>query len=706
MANRHQVLPTYDFLTGGDDATPDPPLRQTLRASHAVRPEPANEDLRAQINTLHYELETLKQEREVERLQHQQELQEMQNRAEGDFRRAQAAESANKSTALKYDTLSRELQEIHTRTANERQDLESRLRRSQEKAQQLQEEADEAKEDMALAQREHDHKYNGLQSEYKALKESVTEIRTDLEAKINALQTTQRKLSQKESEVGELESEVLRLKAKTGDADTLAVIKRELTEQVTHIKKLEAINREQHAELKQFRDQHKAIEIVEEQKRTLETKLRLMGDMERELNEAQLRRQALEDERASWTSYLESQTNPENELQFSSPEDLARAFVQERLETAELLKKLGAIQPELSVKEENIRVLEDEKAKLQAEILTLKTSGAGVNSGAGDSKVRARLERQKALVTKEVEFLREQLKAFDIEESEMQPENHDVAKSARIKELEDLVDQYRKEVDEVQKELAAAQTQSPLTVAAGVKRPLDSDEVDERLGELRRKNKQLQEELKEMQKAKAILEADYKAQHSQLKSLKASSRTRILELRSNPTADAEALKLSTVKTLREANAELLARLQGQSPAPTSVPLATLNSAEDKIAELEHTVAEREKRIKRLKQIWTAKSLEFREAVASVLGWKIDFLPNGRARVTSMFYPGDEETGENSILFDGENGTMKVSGGPQSAFASEIKDNITFWVEERKEIPCFLAALTLEFWERGKGNEMR
>jgi mitotic spindle assembly checkpoint protein MAD1/[phosphatase 2A protein]-leucine-carboxy methyltransferase len=27
------------------------------------------------------------------------------------------------------------------------------------------------------------------------------------------------------------------------------------------------------------------------------------------------------------------------------------------------------------------------------------------------------------------------------------------------------------------------------------------------------------------------------------------------------------------------------------------------------------------------------------------------------------------------------------------------------VEGRKEIPCFLAALTLEFWERGPGAEM-
>ncbi|KAK2858410.1 hypothetical protein FQN49_004756 [Arthroderma sp. PD_2] len=135
-----------------------------------------------------------------------------------------------------------------------------------------------------------------------------------------------------------------------------------------------------------------------------------------------------------------------------------------------------------------------------------------------------------------------------------------------------------------------------------------------------------------------------------------------------------------------------------------------------LQEASKTVAEKEKRIRRLKEIWTAKSSEFREAVASILGYKLDFMPNGRVRVTSMFHlspayrhgdPGGSADGpgsmgdgeENSIIFDGENGTMKISGGPNSLFALEIRDLIKFWVEERKDIPCFLAAMTLEFYDK-------
>jgi chromosome segregation ATPase len=715
--SRKALQPSFDIFNAGLEESQDPPakrepLRETFRttfrtsqnAPHTVVPsDPANEELRAQLNTVRYELETAKHDMEMRKLEQEKEVRDAQNRADADFRKAQQAEAANTVTQKKFEALQREMSESQTRAANEKQALEKRLRQSQEKAQSLQEEYDEVSEELASSQRQNDHKYNTLQAEHKALKESVEEIQTDLQSKVDALQTTQKKLGQKEEQVGQLEAEVLRLKAITGDAETLEVIKRELSDQVNHIKKLEALTREQNTELKQYRKQHKAIEIVEEEKRSLQTKLHNMNDIERQLNEANLRKQVLEEERDSWTLYLEAEAETHGELQFDTPEDLARAFIQERIERTELMNKLGEIRPELTVKEANIQALEDEKQKLQAEIQQLKTSGSAAALNANEAKARARLERQKTLITKEVEFLRAQVKAFDDEEREMQPDAFDAAKSERIKQLEDDVDQYRKLLDDLQKEFNSIEKPAA-TATAGQKRSLEtSDENNERLGELRRKNRQLQDDLTALQKKQKLIEAEYKAQHSQLKKLKESSRTRVLELKSNPTADAESLKLSTVRNLREANAQLLAQLDNASSPPSSVPTSTLDAVRDELEELRHQVASSNKKIQRLKQIWSAKSLEFREAVASILGWKLDFMPNGRVKVTSMFKPADDD-GENSIVFDGENGTMKVSGGEQSVFAGEIRDQIVYWVEGRKEIPCFLSALTLEFWERGPGGQ--
>ncbi|KAF2031094.1 MAD-domain-containing protein [Setomelanomma holmii] len=713
MASRKTFEPSYNFLTGSvEEAQPVKrgPLRETFRttlrtsqnapnAPHTVVPsDPANEELRVQLNTVRYELETAKQEIEMKKLEHAQELRDALNQAETNLRKAQQAEAANTTTSKKHEALAREMSEAQTRAANERQALEKRLRQSQEKAQSLQEEFDEVQEELASSQRQNDHRYNTLQAEHKALKDSVEEIQTDLESKVNALQSTQKTLSQKEEEAGQLEAEILRLKAITGDAETLNVIKRELSDQVNHIKKLETLTREQNTELKQYRKERTAVEVVEEEKRSLQTKLRMMDDLQRQLNEAQVRKQVLEEERDSWTSYLENEAATHGEIQFDSPEDLARAYIQERIERTDLLNKLGEIKPELTSKEASIEALEDEKAKLQAEIQHLKISGPSSGPASSEGKARARLERQKALAAKEVEFLRAQVEAFDDEEREMQPDTFDAAKSERIKEMEGLVDQYRKEVDALQKEFNSIEKPA----ATGQKRPLETEENDERLGELRRKNRQLSDDLAALQKKQKIIEAEYKAQHSQLKKLKESSRTRVLELKSNPTADTEALKLSTVRTLREANAQLLAQLDNATPPPSTVPTATLDAVRDELEELRTQLASSTKKVARLKQIWTAKSLEFREAVASILGWKLDFMPNGRVKVTSMFKPADED-GENSIVFDGENGTMKVSGGEQSVFAGEIRDQIVYWVEGRKEIPCFLSALTLEFWERGTGG---
>lgn len=461
MASRNQ--PTFDFLTGApinnSPKRPREPLRDTLRTTlrtsqnappHTVTSDTVNEELRTQINTLRYELETAKQDHEKLKLEHNAEIREAQDRAETEARKAQQAEAASASASKKCVTLQRELADVQARSENEKQDLTRRLQASQTKASQLQDDADEAREELASTQRQGEHQQSTFQREIKSLKEAVEDFKAKADEKAHAQQIAQRRLVEKEAEVGDLEAEVLRLKAITGDAETIAVIKKELSEQVAHIKKLETLTREQNTELKQYRKQQKAIEVIEEEKRTLEVKLRLAAEIQNKLNEAMVRNEALEAERNSWTSYLENEAD--EDAQFETPEDLARAYMRERFEKTDYMNRLGEIKPELSVKEATIQALEDEKAKLQAEIAQLKT--AAPTPTADEVKARARLERQKNLATKEVEFLRAQVKAFDDEEREMHPETFDAAKTDRIKALEDLVDQYRSEIATLQRDLA------------------------------------------------------------------------------------------------------------------------------------------------------------------------------------------------------------------------------------------------------------
>ncbi|KAK4556191.1 coiled-coil domain-containing protein mad1 [Recurvomyces mirabilis] len=699
--------------SGGVEASPArQPLRETLKQSTVSRADINNENIRAQLNTLQYELDSLKQERELTNLHHQQEVRDALSRSENDFKRAQAAEAASNAAKAKSDALVRELQVTRDRATNERLGLEKKVRSLQEDCRVLREEVEEVRSEVEGKERASRRACEETEQKYDVLKASVDGIQEDLGAKVKALQGTQQRLVQREAEVGRLEEEVLGLKQRTGDSETLAVVQREAGEQRAYILRLEAKGRGQEGELKGLRAVRKGVEVVEEEKRGLEAKVAMLEELRRELAEVQLQRRILEDERSGWTSYLEAQG--EEGVRFETAEEMARAFLQERVERLSLVDRLGAIQPELVVKEENIRSLEDEKAGLQAEMKKLRTAPpAAATNGPADGKVRLRLERQRNLMTKEVEYLRAQMKTFEAEEAEFNLEQIDEERMKRIHELEDMVEKFRSEVQALHVELSKAEAEPPAPTSdplnkTPLKRSREEDETsDERLGELRRKTRTLQTELETRQTRIQLLEAELKATNTQIASLKETAQTRILSLRDNPTSEAEAIKLTTLTTLRAENTALLSQLEGRPNGGVKVvPISILDSTRLLLKESQTQIAAHEKKTLRLKQIWSAKSLEFREAVCSILGWKLDFLPNGRVKATSILYPstknGDGEEEENSIIFDGENGTMKVSGGPRSAFAGEIRGLIEFWVEGRGEVPCFLAACTLEFWERGKG----
>lgn len=582
----------------------------------------------------------------------------------------------------------------------------------------LHDEISDAQAKLSDQERQHKYQTNELETIRTSLQKTLEELQNDLQKARDTAQAGQERLAEREADVANLETENIRLKAEGSDAESLTVLKRELSDQVNHIRNLEATNRKQNTELDHLRKIQKNVEVIEEQKRSLENQLQLMKGVEAELGTVQIQKQLLEDERGSWTSLLQENDQP---AEFDSPEAVVKALLQERIEKATLIDKLGNVDAQFLEKDEVIKGLETEKANLRQELDKLRTSGGGP---ATDSRLKLRLERQRALAVKEVEYLRAQLQTFDTEEVTMNPEQSqfDEQKSAQIANLEKLVDEYRTELEKAHEELSKnEQSQQDGEQPRGIKRPLspaESDAESERLSILSRKNRKLQESLSKSDQATTLLRRELEATKSQLKSLQSKSRTRILEFRENPTAQAENLKLSTITTLKAENKDLHAQLRGQHGDVKVVPVSALESMKLDINDMERSVADKEKRMRRLKEIWTAKSSEFREAVASLLGYKLDFLPNGRVRVTSMFHlspayrhgdpdaagdssgPGSMGNGEsNSIIFDGENGTMKISGGPNSLFAMEIKHLIKFWVEERKDIPCFLAAMTLDFYDK-------
>lgn len=651
------------------------------------------ESLKAEIGTLKYRMHTADQEKDIVLSQQASRVEQARRREQDEAQRRQVAEARSVVVAEQLDALKKDADALRESTEEQNRALDRKAREARDEAALLREQLDDLSAAKDEAARIADRKTSDLQMQLSAMNNAARELEKANQEAEEALQQARAKLVERDGHVAELEADVLRLKARSGDAETMELIRRELSEQVQHIRSLEATVADQSAELKQLRPYKKTVQIVEEEKRSLQRRLESAVVVEAELAETRLQRQRLQDERLAWSSYLENASVAGSD-EFDSPAAVARALVQERLTTASYVEQLGGLRAELAAQENAVQALTDERHQLEQRLAAGQVAARAASKDGG----LMRVHRQRELALKEVEYLRAQLKAVDDEDRTMQPERYDEARIIRIQELEALVDQYKAEIQAVHTELSKSTTSSP-----SAKRPHEADDDDAQqqipFGQLTRKNRRLQEELASAQTRATLLEKDLSACQEQLTAAKKQSQTRVLSLRSNPTSDHEAVQRSTLDALRRANAELLSTVRNsRSPSTPTIPTSVLAAMESELTAAKAETASAQKSARRLKEVWAAKSLEFKEAIFSTLGWTVTFIPNGKMRVESTFYPSRTDEHENSIVFDGERGTMKVGGGPRSEFAKRIADQIGFWVREKGCIPGFLAALTLEFYE--------
>ncbi|KAF2970846.1 hypothetical protein GQX73_g2808 [Xylaria multiplex] len=726
----HNTQPSYDLLTGTEHHASSTrhvraPSRQShergeslLRASREsskenLAPPDAEEyetqrkrieELKAEVATMRYRIETTEQEKEMLVLQHENEIREVQRKAEDDFNLKQVAEGEKGRAQRQYESLQEELQTLKESSAQDTIELERRLRDAQDESRLLKEQLEDLSVAKEEGERMNQRRANEVEAQLSVLRQTIEELEHDAQTRESSLSAAQEQSAEKDRLVGDLEAEIIRLKAQTGDAETIAIIRRELSDQVQHIRTLEARTSKQHTELVHLRQVHKAVEIVEEEKRSLQRRVDAAQALEAELNEIRIQKQRLEDERLAWTAFLQNASADGGLMEFDSPEAIARALVEERYNSASLVERLGEVQPQIAERDEIIKSLESDKKNLTAQLEKSRTTTAPISA----SKSQARLERQRALATKEIEYLRAQLKTFDAEDETFDTGNFDQQKADRISELEKLVDTYKEEVQNLHKELSAAESSTrTLEPAVGSKRGHTDESENEQLGELNRKRRKLADDLAKLQTTHQLLQKEHEVLNSRLAAAESTNKIRVLSLRSNPTSDFEAIKTATLAALKLENQELLAQLSKEarrSPKTALIPASQLAAARREIEEAQRQTASAQKTTRRLKEVWAAKSQEFKEAIFSTLGWTVTFIPNGKMRVESLYCPSATDEHENSIVFDGERGTMKVSGGPHSPFARRIDDQIKFWVREKGCIPGFLAALTLEFYEENNTRD--
>ena len=192
---------------------------------------------------------------------------------------------------------------------------------------------------------------------------------------------------------------------------------------------------------------------------------------------------------------------------------------------------------------------------------------------------------------------------------------------------------------------------------------------------------------------------------------------RVLSLCANPAQNWADLRQAALDRLKTENDALLQRLsaldQSNSSSTTTnaaggeqlVPRASWAAVCEEKTQLEAELKQRDKRMLRLRQVFAAKTAEFREALSAILGVKLAFYDNGQIRVTSQYDLGAAFVFQPAPKDGGGGGGARMQlvaqgeGGPQ-----ELPQLMRNWVEIEQSIPCFLASVTLECYDKWKREQ--
>jgi mitotic spindle assembly checkpoint protein MAD1 len=166
-----------------------------------------------------------------------------------------------------------------------------------------------------------------------------------------------------------------------------------------------------------------------------------MEDLRKRATELEIEVAILRKEKSAWNTFLEQNETSQR------PEDLTRELNRERMAHRATVERVQGMDLELR----ELRTLYRSSTELQE---SLSTELKGIKERFIKTERRyERLERQRNLAQREVEFLKEQLRTYDSEETVFfNGGNVDKEKLARIEGLEKLVEECKVEIERLNKE--------------------------------------------------------------------------------------------------------------------------------------------------------------------------------------------------------------------------------------------------------------
>ncbi|KAF9650450.1 MAD-domain-containing protein [Thelephora ganbajun] len=519
--------------------------------------------------------------------------------------------------------------------------------------------------------------------------------------------STAEERSQKLQELVEENDALRSCKASEGPAtmdppmgDDWKVVRDELTRQASYLRDLESSNARMSRELDHLRQRNKSIEVLEEQNRDLKHKLTNTDALRDSVGRLEVEVEAARKEREEWASKTHA-----SELPARTPASVTRSLTSLRLEHGCVLEEFGALKAALRQKEREMLDLTTQDERSRQTVACLEKQLKVLDDKVG------RNERRAILAEREVSFLQAMLTSYSAEDTGRNSTTVDQAKEQRLTDLEKLLSEYKSSIKELEAELDAIGGNAS-SLGSGKTR----EQLQSQIEDSNSKIETLENDLKEAEEAvegglTRIEELEQKL--FDLGGEIGAGRqippgTRVLTLKDNPVQQEVDLRQATLDRLKGENEALLEKLAaletgGRDAIASSadlVPKESWDVMKTEKAELVLALEHREKRIKRLQEIYAKKSGEFREVVSSILGFKLAFNPNGTVRMTSVYdlnavfvFKPAMNGNATSIQLVGQG-----EGGPD-----DLPQLMRHWLEEVQCMPGFMASVTLGCIENAGGR---
>lgn len=202
------------------------------------------------------------------------------------------------------------------------------------------------------------------------------------------------------------------------------VLRRELHHQVQHLRTLEQNNARLTKEIAILKQDKANVELLKEEKLSLESKVRRMDTLRRTLADVEGEVAILKRERDEWAVFLRSSQQDQHEdgndesnrvtEKFETPAQLAKSLASAKIEIASLQEKLESNASNLKLRGEIMSTLESRIQELEQETIPF-----WKKESESFKRRFENLERIRKLDLKELGMLKEQIQSYAIEESQL-----------------------------------------------------------------------------------------------------------------------------------------------------------------------------------------------------------------------------------------------------------------------------------------------